>query len=860
MSHVPLTIRESGLSSHGLSTHCLRIDFQEEDHLSEPSPSTRGSWEPDFFVADWRVRPALGQLERGGLSVPVEARSLQVLACLARHAPNVVSKQRLIREVWGEAFVSDEVLSHAIWELRKVFGDEARSPRFIQTIARKGYRLLAEVSFGTAPETLATGSRIGHYEILAPVGGGAMGEVYKARDLRLDRVVALKFLPADLARDPSSRRRFLREAQAVAQLDHPNVATIYETGESESGRAFLALAFYEGETLQQKLEQGPLPLPEAVGIARQIARGLAAAHRQQIVHRDIKPANVVVLPDGTVKLLDFGLAKLAGATTLTRLGTSPGTPAYKSPEQSRGEKVDPRSDLWALGVVLYEMVTGRLPFGGEYEQAVIYAILNEPPRPLDGAGAFPPELAAVIERALAKDPAARHATVEALEEELARIPLDEGREAAPRRPAGTRRTLPRRALWTAAALVVLVALGGATGAWWLRKHRWDYSPEVARLVEQGDRIEWRGDTARVFKNAENAYRRALALDPDNPLVEAQLAALLCRFDSHFPDPKRRQEIRRLTAKAVEGAPDHPMPWVAQAKLLLLEDKPKEAERAARKAVEQDPDFDRGYTMLGEALIIEGRLEEGLEKIRQAVDLDQGYLRARLVLAFWLQAASRYDEAAAVLRKALEYDPDHPTANQNLGSIYLYKRQNLEALPLFLKVFEATHDARSADSLGLVYLNLDRIPEAIKALREAYGLEPDPITARNLAECYEKSNEKDEARHWYALALDSFDRSLAQGGSRSDLLYSRSFCAAKLGRFDEAFANIQEAMHLKPNQSNFLFRIAQIHAIAGHRKEVYEYARRAIQAGYPREELRSDFVFRSFQNDPQFQAILESAAQ
>jgi DNA-binding winged helix-turn-helix (wHTH) protein len=389
--------------------------------------SLQGSWEPDFFVADWRVRPALGQLEREDVAVSVEARSLQVLACLARHAPNVVSKQRLIREVWGESFVSDEVLSHAIWELRKVFGDEARKPRFIQTIAKKGYRLLAEVSYGAAPEPLAAGCRIGNYEILEPVGGGAMGEVYKARDQRLGRVVALKFLPADLTRDPSARQRFLREAQAVAQLDHPNVATIYETGETEGSRAFLALAFYEGETLQQKLEQGPLPLAEALEIARQIARGLAAAHHRQIVHRDIKPANVMVLPDGTVKLLDFGLAKLAGATTVTQPSTSPGTPAYKSPEQTLGEKVDSRSDLWALGVVLYEMVNGRVPFGGEYEQAVIYSILNEPPRPVE-SGAFPSQLSEVIERALAKDPAERYQTAEELESDLAPMPPESSGE------------------------------------------------------------------------------------------------------------------------------------------------------------------------------------------------------------------------------------------------------------------------------------------------------------------------------------------------------------------------------------------------------------------------------------------------
>jgi serine/threonine-protein kinase len=820
----------------------------------------QGSWEPDFFVADWRVRPALGQLERGGTVVSVEARSVQVLSCLAHHAPNVVSKERLIREVWGEAFISDEVLSHAIWELRKAFGDEARNPRYIQTIARKGYRLLAEVSFGTAPEPLAAGCQIAHYEILAAVGGGAMGEVYKAKDLRLGRVVALKFLPADLARDPSARRRFLREAQAVALLDHPNVATLYEAGESEGGRAFLAMAFYEGETLQERLASGPLPLQEAVGIARQIARGLAAAHRQKIVHRDVKPANIVILPDGTIKLLDFGLAKLAGATTLTRLGSSPGTPVYKSPEQSRGEKVDPRSDLWALGVVLYEMVTGRLPFGGEYEQAVIYAILNEPPRPLDNKGALPAELEEVIERSLAKDPEARYATAEEMEEDIARIPLKAGGEASGRRPIQDRRRLRRKIPWLAAALAVLLVISGVGGSWQYRKHRWDFSPEVARLVEQGDRLEWRGDTGRILTNAEGAYRQALARDRGNPLIEAYLAALLIRIDMQFPLPSRRQEIRQLIAHAVARAPDQPMPWVAQAKLLLLEDHPREAEQAARKAVRADSDFDRGHTVLGEAIIAQRRLDEGLDEIRRGVEVGQGYVRARLVLAARLQESSRNDEAAVELRKVLAYDPDHPTANANLGDIYLNNGRYSDAIPLLRHVFETTGEWRSANNLGMAYFRLNLFHEAIEAYSAAYRQNPSPTIARNLAEGYEIVGPKDEAHRWYALALDSFDLVIASGGQRADLLNSRSFCAAKLGRFQEALDNVQEARRLKPQKSSFLFRAAQIYAMAGRREEVYSYARQAIQAGYSREELRSDRVFQNFQDDPRFRTILEAVAQ
>jgi tetratricopeptide (TPR) repeat protein len=506
------------------------------------------------------------------------------------------------------------------------------------------------------------------------------------------------------------------------------------------------------------------------------------------------------------------------------------------------------------------MVTGRVPFGGEYEQAVIYAILNEPPRILDGEGTFPLELAKVIDQALEKDPAARYPTAEAMAEDLAQIPLDASGEPSHRRPAKTKHWPPPFRRWLLAGLAVLTVVGIALSVWQWRERRWEFSPEVARLIEQGDRLEWRGDTKRILSNAEHSYRQALALDRDNPLIEAHLAALLTRVDAQFPVAGRRREIRQLTALAVERAPDLPLPWVAQGKLLLLEDKPREAEQAAREAIERDPDFDRGYTVLGEALIAQGQLEEGLNEIRRGVEVGQGYLRARLVLAAKLQDASRYDEAAAELRRVLTYDPDHPTAKENLGAIYLINSRYLDAIPLFREVFEATHDSRSANSLGIAYFNLNRMDEAIKAFGEAYRLDPSPTMARNLAESYEKIGQEKGARRWYALALESFDRMLALSSQRAELLNSRAFCAAKLGRYDEALGNVQEAIKLKPKQNAFLFRIAQIFSMAGRREEVYSYMRKAVQAGYSREDFRRDLAFRDFQDDPRFREILESAAR
>jgi serine/threonine protein kinase/formylglycine-generating enzyme required for sulfatase activity/cephalosporin-C deacetylase-like acetyl esterase len=248
------------------------------------------------------------------------------------------------------------------------------------------------------------GKTISHYKILEKLGEGGMGAVYKAEDTRLKRTIALKFLPRELTRDPEAKQRFIQEAQTASALEHTNVCSIHEINETEDGRIFIVMACYEGESLKKRLERGPLKLKEAIDIATQVALGLAQAHKQGIVHRDIKPANTLVTNDGVVKIVDFGLAKLAGQTRLTRTGTTIGTMAYMSPEQARGEDVDHRTDIWSFGVMLYEMLTGQLPFKGEHDQAMIYSILNDKLQaPKNLRSDIPEELERIIVRTLEKD-------------------------------------------------------------------------------------------------------------------------------------------------------------------------------------------------------------------------------------------------------------------------------------------------------------------------------------------------------------------------------------------------------------------------------------------------------------------------
>jgi serine/threonine-protein kinase len=257
------------------------------------------------------------------------------------------------------------------------------------------------------------GKQILHYRVVDKIGEGGMGVVYKAEDSKLGRTVALKFMPPDISNDARSKERFIREAQIIAALDHPNLCNIHAIEEAADGRLFIAMACYDGETLAKRIEQTTLESSNVVEIASAVADGMRTAHAKGIIHRDIKPSNIFLVEDGPVKVVDFGLAKWAATGDLTRSGVTLGTAPYMSPEQTRGEELDPRTDIWALGVVLYEMLTGRRPFDGDYEQAIVYAIQNEEPESVPELRPdVPPELGRVVSRALSKEPDDRYQSAE----------------------------------------------------------------------------------------------------------------------------------------------------------------------------------------------------------------------------------------------------------------------------------------------------------------------------------------------------------------------------------------------------------------------------------------------------------------
>jgi len=415
--------------------------------------------------AEYTLDLRTGELWCGGNKQPLPNQCFQILAALLEKPGEMVSREELVNRLWASGvFVDFEGnLNKAIKRLRGVLNDTAEQPRFIETLPRHGYRFIAPVSSkagNPTKSTSLTGKKISHYRVLEVIGGGGMGMVYAAEDLKLDRRVALKFLPEELASDPVALHRFEREARTASALNHPNICTIYDVLEYES-QPVLVMEFLEGETLRDHLatlraEQKKLRVDDLVRIALAISAALQAAHEKNIIHRDIKPANIYLTNSEQVKILDFGLAKLllsgvdepapdpgsmarteikprissAGESeaaseasgsqfALTRTGLALGTVGYMSPEQARGEKLDARSDLFSFGLVLYEMASGRRAFSGETAAQVRDAILHDSPVSLrELNSAVPAKLVSIIDKALEKDRERRYQTAADIRSDL----------------------------------------------------------------------------------------------------------------------------------------------------------------------------------------------------------------------------------------------------------------------------------------------------------------------------------------------------------------------------------------------------------------------------------------------------------
>ncbi|MGH9804602.1 MAG: protein kinase domain-containing protein, partial [Candidatus Acidiferrales bacterium] len=410
----------------------------------------------------FELDPQAGELHKQGQKVRLQEQPLQILLLLLQRPGEVVTREELRQKLWpGDTFVDFEAgLNTAVKKLRDALDDSADRPRFVETLPRRGYRFIGPV----ADSIPLPRRRLGRYWVEEKVGAGGMGEVYRGRDDHLERDVALKVLPAGVLADEAARKRFRKEALALSKLNHPNIETVYDFGTQE-GVDYLVLEYVPGVTLDDKLAAGPLGEKEVLTLATQLGEALAAAHGQAVLHRDLKPKNLRVTPDGRLKVLDFGLAKLLGSPTDDAATSSVsetqglvGTLPYMAPEQLRGEKADARTDLYAAGLVLYEMATGQRAFREDLAPRLTDAILHQAlvlPRALNPR--ISPELERVIVKCLEKEPENRYQSARELGADLRRLG---GLVTAPVAGAASPRVRLRRAMVAASLVVVTLAAIG----------------------------------------------------------------------------------------------------------------------------------------------------------------------------------------------------------------------------------------------------------------------------------------------------------------------------------------------------------------------------------------------------------------
>jgi serine/threonine protein kinase len=573
------------------------------------------------------------------------------------------------------------------------------------------------------------GQTISHYRILEKLGEGGMGVVYKAEDTKLQRMVALKFLSSELTQEPEARARFVREARAAAALDHANICTVYEIDESEN-RIFIAMAFIQGQSLKEKIQSGPLALPEALDLAAQVAEGLREAHEKGMIHRDIKPANIMITPGGQAKILDFGLAIPLGATRITRAGTTLGTIAYMSPEQARAQSVDHRTDIWSTGVMLYEMVTGTLPFQADHEQVTIRLILNEePPRIRSHRATAPRPLEEIVEKCLSKTAGERYENAKALKKDLELLveSLKPGTvsKASPQESRPSIAVLPFRDMSSQKdqdyfcegiaeelinGLVKLKGLRVAarTSAFQFKEHGSDiktigHKPEVTTILEGG------------IRKAGNRLR-----------ITAQLINIEDGF--HIWSEKYDRDLDDIFAIQDEIS----LAIVDKLKIKLLGE--EKSALVKRHTVDQE-----AHNLYLKGLYFwnrrhEGGMKKALECFRQTIDKDPDYALAHVGVADtynitgmfgYLPPKEAFPKAIVAAKKALEIDDTLGEAHASLGYARTFYEWDWSAAEdEFLRAIELSPNYATAHEWYGLYLSATgRFDEGIDEAEKARDLDP-----------------------------------------------------------------------------------------------------------------------------------------
>ena len=715
-------------------------------------------------------------------------------------------------------------------------------------------------TFITPADKLQKGSTVAdRYKVIEELGRGGMGVVYKAEDTKLKRTVALKFLPPELTHIPDVKDRFMREAQAAAALDHPNICTVYEFDEAEE-KTFISMAYVEGQSLRKKLEAGTLELDEALRIAFQVAQGLQIAHKKGVVHRDIKSANIMVTEDNQAKIMDFGLARMTGGTLLTQEGTAMGTTAYMSPEQAQGEAVDFRTDIWSFGVVLYEMFGGQLPFMGEHDQAVVYSILNKKPKPItELRSEIPVSIGQVVDKALEKNPDKRYQQIDELLDDLKSISAGIVPEEIKARLRKEKLRKRKRAILYAGTvgLVIVIAVLALT----LFTGRAEAIDSIAVLPLEN----LTGDETQEYFVDGVTDELIGQLGQISGLQRVISRTSVMRYKD--TDKSLPEIARELNADALVEGTVYQVGENVSIKLQLFDALPEERSLWTQR-------YDRPITnvlvMYGEmasaiAENIQVKLTAQEEtRLAGARQVNPEAYDAYLKGMFHWQRVTPEDLEAALqyFESALEKDPDFALAHAGIGLFWVWY-VSLGIVPPNEAAPKAVAAAERAMELD------DTLPEAhygLAVIRYVVDWDWEKAEA-SFRKAIELNPNYPDVRGYYAQflfnmhrpdeAIVQMERALELDPFNSMFQYMYGVDLAFLRRPDEAIEQLQKVLKIVPNHTGATDALAQVF----HQKGMYENAFEQIKACYESIDLKEGIkaLTRGYEKAG-YQGAIKSAAE